>query len=104
MNDKIYHIEKKYLKRIQGKLDRLLNIISLLDRKLSNTELKEIIILNNSMTQLENDISNIEINLLKNIPNRKLSYNMKQSLDNSEHADQIINKFLPYMLLSSISS
>ena len=100
----IYDIEKSHLSSLQSSLDRLLNVISKLNRKFSEEELEDIILLNNDIRILENKINNFEINLIKKLPKRKITKNMKDRINTDNHANNVIQKFLPYMLAYSMNN
>lgn len=101
--ERIYKIEKERLSDIQSSLDKLLNSIHKMKREFTKSELATIILLNDKMDEVGGLISDLNISLLKKIPSKHLNENLKQELKNHDHAEQVINKFLPAMLAYSMN-
>ena len=102
MNNSIYNIEKSHFKNIHSSFDNLLNSIIKINRDFTKEELEDIVLLNNDIFQLQSKINNLEIKLLKKSPKKKINKNTCNRLKNNDHANEVISKFLPYMMMYSM--
>ena len=98
--NKIIEIEKDKLKKLQSGMDTLINHLNI--NELSKEILIDLVFLNNEFNNLVSSIEDIKIKLLKKDNN--ISEQNLIRLKNYDHNNNIIKKYLPFMLLECINN
>lgn len=94
MNIEIYDIEKSYFSNTHKNYNIFLNNIK--KKKLSNDNLKKIIILNKRLLEINNILEDINYTIDKTKNTNKL--NIEKEITNYEKNDKTISQFLPYIM------
>jgi hypothetical protein len=100
--ESIINIERNKLKEFQSQMDKYISNLNKFKSNINNNNLVEILILNQEIDKLINIIQNNDRNILYN---NKSNLNEKNRilLNDYDNSTQIISKYLPYMLLDSMT-
>tara|TARA_B100001093_G_C26611870_1_gene920585 strand:+ start:529 stop:849 length:321 start_codon:yes stop_codon:yes gene_type:complete len=100
--DSVISIERNKLKEFQSQMDKYISNINKFRNNINSNNLVEILILNQEIDKIINLIQNNDKNILYDNKN-SLNEKNRQVLQNYDNSNKIISKYLPYMLLESMS-
>lgn len=100
--ESVINIEKEKLKELQSNMHKLINNLDRFKENINSNNLTDLIILNQNINHLNNLIQLTERNILYNNKNNLSNLNQKRLQEYDEFND-ILQKFLPYMLVESMN-
>lgn len=100
--ESVINIERNKLKEFQSHMDKYISNLNKYKNNISNNNLVEILILNQEIDRIINIIQNNDRNILHNNKS-KLNEKNKKLLEDYDNSNKIISKYLPYMLLESMT-
>ena len=101
--ESVVDIEKDKLKELQSNMHKFINNLDRFKENINSNNLTDIIILNQNINQLNNLIQQTERNILFNNKTDLSKLNQKR-LQEYDEFNNILQKFIPYMLLESMNS
>ena len=100
--DKLIKIEKNKFSKLNRKFNKLIkNLGKSGIEKINIKIIKELNLVNSHIDVLINTIEECNRDINKN--NNKISKDLQKKIKNNEEIEEIINKFLPYMLLYQLN-
>ena len=98
----LIQIERQKLKEFQSNMDKLISSINKHSNNIKENNLIDILFLNQDIETILNKIKNVEMNIISNIKHTNIKN--KDQLETYNRNNKIIAKYLPYMLLESMTS
>ena len=98
----LINIERQKLREIQSNMDKLISSINKYNYYINEGNLIDILYLNQNIDDILNKIQTVEMNIISN--NKDLNSKNKHKLNIYNKNNEIIQKYLPFMLLESMTT